>query len=336
MKTPNSEPLYVYSWSSRGNLGDDWIHSVASLVFENFTAVYEKRSPWLLGSHYLATRQNKRPKKGSRILLWGGGWLAGDQRNLRVYRRWSRHFHQNYKFFGFGLGIGPFHFFQAQWAWILSNIQQPIFVRCESDEHSGIEFKTELAADVVFLDQRISGSTNVAKSGTVFSLARYSAHWLDHNPSLTEVRYRELVCEIQKSLSLLGPCTFVEFDSGGRRDSSDSNYWSFLDMPVLKPKTVEDAFEIFQRAETVVASRLHAGILGALVGAKVLALSYHHKFESLREIGVEVIDDFSVDSSTSSISPRIANGAKIAEVRERAFAKLERLKVMMSLDSTID
>lgn len=311
-----------FTWSNHGNLGDDWIGDVAKQYFPEIVPVTEQRSlnPLRLGRHVLK-RDDGRPLE-QQLLLWGGGWLAADRPHSRTVAAWARHLDSpDISARGVGLGIGPFTEVDAGQRQHIANIfdalNGALTVRTFADlTHVPDGCSASVGCDIALLDRRFDRFSYEGHTGDyiVLSFPAYSPHWARTRPWMTEKWYLEQVESMVHCSVARRRVVFVEFDQmlGA---TSDSNYWKHLATEIVKPASIEEAAGIFRRAREVFAGRLHAAILGAVVGAPTLALAYHHKFEVVSELGIPAAGLMKEPGSMPR--PEVADPAVLARVRER-------------------
>lgn len=312
----------VYTWAGHGNLGDDWIFDVAGQHVEA-RLVRERRSVRRGGRHVLDDVDPALP-----LLLWGGGWLAADRPGADTLRRWSRHLAAERRpVRGFGLGVGPFGAARPDDERALAGILgavDALVVRTAADLDTlppGAE--ASLGCDVALLDRRFApdrvdrlGTGARSGRGLVLALPAWRDHWLLGRPWLTESAYRDLV---ERAVRDAGPSlTQVIFDSGS--DHADERYWSYLGGDVLRPADIMEAAAAFTAGERVLAGRLHAGVLAAVLGMPALVVGYHHKFGVLEELGMHVVG--TGDLRTAEVAWQVAEPEALAQVRRRGASAL--------------
>lgn len=319
-----------YTWSNHGNLGDDWIGEVARQYFPETIAVREKRSlnPLNLGRHVLS-RDDGKPLE-NHLMLWGGGWLAADRPTSRTVSAWARHLSRpGMLVSGIGLGIGPFTHADRQQEAQIDDISRALSgalsVRTFADlRHVPTGCDASVGCDIALLDKRFFEFSYSGKDSgyVVISFPAYSLHWMRSRPWMTEEWYLRTV-ESMAQNSTASEVVFVEFDQMlGLK--SDSSYWSHLSSRVVKPTSIQEAAQIFAGAREIYAGRLHAGILGAVVGAPTLALAYHHKFEVLSELGIPTVN---LETEPNSLPlPDIADDIVLKDVRERGRNQLSLVR----------
>ncbi|MFW0774884.1 polysaccharide pyruvyl transferase family protein [Paenarthrobacter nitroguajacolicus] len=148
-----------------------------------------------------------------------------------------------------------------------------------------------VGCDVALLDQRFLGGGQYSGRDSdyvVFSFPGYSPHWALTRPWLTEEWYASTIRDLAAQISQTQRIVFVEFDQVIGR-VSDSDYWAGLPCTLARPATIEDAAALFRNASHVYAGRLHAAILGSVLGVPTLAFAYHHKFEVVSELGIPTV-----------------------------------------------
>lgn len=317
-----AKQVQSYTWSNHGNLGDDWIGDVAKQYFSDIVAVSERRSwnPLRLGSHVLK-REDGKPLDRE-LILWGGGWLAADRPSSRTVSAWARHLDfPNLVAKGVGLGIGPFTEVdenqKKQIGSIFDALDGALTVRTFADlEHVPEGCSASVGCDIALLDRRFDGYSYEGHSGdyVVLSFPAYSPHWARTRPWMTEKWYLEQVESMVQNSEARNRVIFVEFDQM-LGSTSDGSYWRHLATEVVKPSSIEHAAGIFRGARGVFAGRLHAAILGAVVGAPTLALAYHHKFEVVSELGIPTAG--LTQEPGSMPRPETADPDVLARVRQR-------------------
>ena len=328
MLTKGSQTTQCYTWNGNGNLGDDWIGEVSAQYFDSVMAVREERSinPMRLGRHRLVRGDGKAFTGG--LVLWGGGWIAADRPGSRTMTAWARHLRGQVKeVSGVGLGIGPFidetqkqkqdtkSFFDA--------LQGRLAVRTVADlEHLPKGHTAILGCDLALLDRRFWAETQYSGADSdyvVFSFSSYSAHWAVTRAWMTEDWYLRQVGALAEQISRTHRIVFVEFDKMFG-STSDSAYWRHLPGVVARPNSIEEAAELFRNAWQVYAGRLHAAILGAVIGNPTLTIAYHHKFEVVSELGIPTIG--LIDRPMELPEPKIADVNVLDRVRKRGLEAL--------------
>lgn len=318
----------IYTWSGNGNIGDDWLAEVGRLMLPSALPVRERRCPrpgcwgrWCLTD---AHSVENRP-----LVLWGGGWLAADRPGSTTVSRWSRHFDSRTEsIHGFGLGVGPFHQEEDEAARLLTAMST-LAVRTMSDanEATRLGASARLGSDAVFVDPRLNpaemGEQRDDGSYSVISFPRFGAHWARERPWLTEPWYRSYVEESVHKLRNHGEVVFADFNPGGRFPG-DAAYWRSLPISFADIKTPLDAISLIGGATSVVAGRLHAGIMAACLGKPVSALAYHPKFGALEEAGVS-IDGLHSEPMIPSHPERPDAGA-LGSIRQRGMDALASMR----------
>lgn len=327
MKT---EDLQCYTWSNHGNLGDDWISSVAPQYFPKAIAVREKRSvnPYKLGRYVL--KRDDRRRLEDHLVLWGGGWLAADRPGSRTVSTWARHLSKpDFSVSGIGLGFGPFMHADCEQHTQIEAISEvlsgALSVRTYADlKHIPAGYQGSVGCDVALLDKRFFESCYSGGNSNydVMSFPAYSSHWMGSRPWMTEEWYRYTVESMVRNRPA-SRVVFVEFDQM-LGSTSDGSYWKHLADDVIKPSTIRQAARIFRDARSVFAGRLHAGILAAVVGAPTLALAYHHKFEVLSELGIPTIN--LVTEPKSVPRPDTRDSTVLEAVRRRGVEQLSLVR----------
>jgi hypothetical protein len=283
----SSIPLEIYSWSGHGNLGDDWIASVASQLFPNAAYVKEKwcSYPYHWGRRCLSNSHSK--KSRFPLVLWGGGWLASDQSEYNTVKRWKRHLSKSNKqgqpVFAFGVGLGPFSHFMRDSKNLLGKLDRRIWVRTKEDLKHTLGKNVFLASDCTILDKSLPENHLKPEWDYLIDFPAWSEHWLSARPWLTLEFYRETVLGVISKIPKNSKVAFLEAVKG------DHLAWAELGFEVLVPQDISEMKAEVSKARNIITGRLHLGILGALLGKPTLALAYHHKFELLEELGVGVI-----------------------------------------------
>lgn len=294
MRANGGQETQCYTWNGHGNLGDDWIGEVAVQYFDRVVPVAEKRilNPLRGGGHRIKREDGK--SLDGPLVLWGGGWIAADRPKSRTIPAWARHFKSQIStVYGIGVGIGPFTNtapkLQADIASFFEAIGDRISVRTFADlKHLPKGQTAHVGSDIALLDDRFFDADQYLGEDSdyvIFSFPAYSAHWLMDRPWMSEEWYLTKVGLLAEQAVRGHRIIFVEFDKRVGL-TSDSAYWSHLPGIVARPRNIEEAAELFRKAQRVYAGRLHAAILGAVLGVPTLALAYHHKFEVVSELGI--------------------------------------------------
>ena len=323
-----TESLY-FTWAGNGNIGDDWIASVARQYLANSTLVREKRCFRSGGLGYRClSHSHTKAGRQSPLILWGGGWLAADRVESDTIARWKRHvrIHEG-PIYTFGLGLGPFQDGGASAVSIFDRLEDPVYVRTLSDMHTTVaKTNISLSCDCVFLDNELfnpqTGRPPARKTSGV-SFPRFSANWQKSRPWLTEEWYLNSIGELVDELKMMGEVVFIEFDHHSGT-VSDANYWRHLGIPSKRPRNVLQAKRLVSNLSQFYTGRLHAGLMGALQSVPTVALAYHHKFEALREIAVPVLGLQSPPVLADWV-PQKADAMKVFEVRTRGQLALDGL-----------
>ncbi|GAA3309968.1 hypothetical protein GCM10017710_05570 [Arthrobacter ramosus] len=274
-----------------------------------------------------------------KLVFWGGGWIAGDRPESKTIRNWVRHLNGPIKeVLGVGLGIGPFlnstkrhqsdidHFF--------GKLSGRISVRTSTDlEHIPNGHSAILGCDVALLDKRFYGDPSYSGSQSdyvIFSFPSYSSHWVASRPWMTERWYLDYVRNLAEDVRRENRIVFAEFDEV-RGSISDSSYWSHLPAKVVRLKSMDEATALFSNAKAVYAGRLHAAILGAVIGNPTLALAYHHKFGVTAELGIPSMG--LTREPTNLGAPVSADLSILDRVRQRGLVGLTEVGVLSANDS---
>lgn len=314
--------MYIYSWSGNGNLGDDWIQEVGLQYFPSALR-FEDSKLKFFNLAFFKNRLVPQKTRGHSLLIWGGGWIASDQKKYKTMRRWANHLRRFRKVYIFGSGMGPFEFDLTYVEKFFSSASGTIYTRSSIDRPVSYP-NFRLSCDIAFLDKRMTignFSTNQPRANKfACSFPAWSERWLEQNPNLDEDKYKNFVVHLVQSLDPHREGLFVEFDAGGS-GVSDSDYWSCLGLTVQRTANIMEAKSLIEETETFAAGRLHAGILAAMSGCKVVAIGYHHKFDILSEIGVYVEKSLDMPFSTMPIK---ANVSEIYKVRDRVHRALEQ------------
>lgn len=332
MQNNETASTQCYSWNNHGNLGDDWIGEVSRQYFKRVISVSERRSlnPLNVGGYRLK-RADRRNASGE-LVLWGGGWIAADRSDSRTFRAWSRHVsRQVNRIVGVGLGIGPFinvtEQQQSDIDTMFSAFDGRLGVRTFADlGHLPDGYSASVGCDVAILDQRFaapSQDTNGTDSYVVFSFPAFSPHWAEKRNWMTEEWYLDQIGSLAARIARKRRIIFVEFDQV-KGHTSDSAYWSHLPAMVLRPRSIEEAASVFRGAHEVYAGRLHAAILGAVVGIPTLAVAYHHKFEVVSELGIPTLG--LCDAPSIVPAPERADLTVLSGVRERGLDVLSTVR----------
>lgn len=298
-----------FSWSNQGNIGDDWLGSTVAQHFDATTVVERRR--WLAGQHRLDARRADRQLP---LLLWGGGWLAGDQARNNALDRWSRHLaRRTSPTFGIGLGIGPFGD-SVKAARVLSQLSV-VVARTQEDCRTASEYTDALlGCDTALLERSVEPQSDPANSleltpYTVVGLPAYRSHWVRFKPWLTEQRYLATVHRVLKLIP--SPPMWVTFDRTEAR--RDARYWEARGKTITDLKSVAAARSLIGGADATVAGRLRCALMSAALGRPTIALSYHHKFDAARELGVPVL--LGEEDEWSSLDFRVASASALDTVR---------------------
>jgi len=287
--TDTNPNIDLFTWAGNGNLGDDWILEVGSRIFPNSRVVKEAwcKYPWHWGTRCLVGMHSQDSKKP--ILLWGGGWLASDQKQYRTLRRWKRHVLRakasGREVFGFGLGLGPFTYDLASKAAVLNALNGKLWVRSASDLIDSAEVNPTYASDCTLLEL----NNLVAKPKTqkvwdyLICLPEYSSHWENQIDGLSNEKYFATVDLLMSSIPPNAKVAFLESVTGDLTDWQSNSY------QVLRPESPEEMRENITSATCVVTARLHPGLMAAMSGSRVIAIAYHHKFNILEEFEIPVI-----------------------------------------------
>lgn len=319
--------MRVYSWQGHGNLGDDWIFDVAEQHLDAEPA-HERRRVRGVGRYRLVPNAQK---AGTPLLLWGGGWLAADRADSDTLARWARHVQDEARpVHTFGLGLGPFDQARPGDVGALNTILASVVTfssRTQADAgHLPDGVAHRLACDPVILDRRfVAARERTRPRGpstepyVVISLPAWRPHWAEAKPWLDEDGYNAFVDDALADAPTRR--LFVEFDSTDA--SRDMRYWSRLQAEPLRPSSIEAAADAFVHADRALVGRLHAALLAGLVGTPALAIGYHHKFESVEELGVPTVGLTALRST--DIRWGAADQDRITVVRRRGAAALAEL-----------
>lgn len=333
MPADTTQFTQCYTWNGHGNLGDDWIGEVRSQYFDDVIEVREKRSlnPMKFGRHQLA-RDDGETVTGQ-LVLWGGGWVAADRPGSRTMSAWARHLSSGQRdAIGVGLGIGPFTHGTPQQMeetkTFLDALRGRLAVRTLADlHHLPAGQKAILGCDAALLDKRFWSEPEYSGAESpyvVFSFPAYSAHWMSSRVWMSEAWYLRQVGSLAEKISRTHQIVFVEFDQMVG-STSDSDYWRHLPgVVVSRPGSIEEAADVFRQAWQIYAGRLHAAILGGVVGSPTLAVAYHHKFEVVREIGIPTIG--LAEQPGDSPQPDFADRGALEQVRRRGLDALAAVR----------
>ncbi|WP_272946707.1 polysaccharide pyruvyl transferase family protein [Arthrobacter sp. ERGS1:01] len=276
---------------------------------------------WPLGSHVLKGAGAR--DRSATLCLWGGGWLAADQRNVETLVRWEKHLSvRRGETLGLGLGLGPFESGNGTTMArrVLARFSKPIVVRTQSDvaNAEGI-VPTILGGDLSFLDQEFRSADGFHRAQsdshtTIISFPRYGKHWIVQRPWLTEDWYRNYVESIVRRQLVKGTVMHVQFDKG-QNGRGDNEYWSHLNVEFVSPNTIDEAAAHYLTASEVYAGRLHAALLAVNLDIPTVAVAYHHKFECVEETGVQVVGLHEKPDHIPIAKPPV--GRLVQEIRDR-------------------
>lgn len=285
----NGAKIDIFTWAGHGNFGDDWIYEVGAGVFPNSRALREVwcKYPMHWGTRCLSGIHDRDQRVP--ILLWGGGWLASDQRQYKTLSRWKRHVLRadaaGRKIFGFGLGMGPFTYDLIHKDVVLNALKGKLWVRSASDLIDSVDAEPSFASDCTLLEwNKISSEPKRQKVWDyLICLPEYSNHWQNQVDGLSNERYFEIIDQLLSSIPTTSKVAFLESVKG------DLTEWQNNSYQVLSPDSPKELKEYISSATCLVTARLHPGLMAAMSGLQVIAIAYHHKFNILEEFGIPVI-----------------------------------------------
>lgn len=336
MPKTKHEKVAIYGWSGNGNLGDDWLLDIGKSSMSQFAPVSLKERRNISPRRDVSKRYGLRRSCGRAVnpslpmVLWGGGWLAGDQ-SPEVLLRWRHHVGvREGPVFGFGLGIGPFWNGTSDiGADLLQKFASPVYVRTRIDLAALAELglSGKLACDPALLAGTVSPraarpSSASTRDHVVVSVPRYHSHW---GTFANESDYRDFVVDNVARIAAGRAVVFLDMDHP-RRGTGDGRYWRRAFPSQLIPNAWDQAAALISGAAAVVAGRLHAGIMAAQLGVPVIALPYHHKFDALDEIGVPMLSP----GERNSTKPAVADRGGMRFVAERGAECLTELITRLS------
>jgi hypothetical protein len=315
----------IFTWAGNGNLGDDWIYEVGSGIFPNSRAVREVwcKYPSHWGTRCLSVMHNQDSRNP--ILLWGGGWLASDQRQYRTLRRWRRHLQRakasSRKVFGFGLGLGPFTYDLANKDVVLNALAGKLWVRSVSDLIVSAEANPKFASDCTLLQlNKLAAGPKAQKVWDyLICLPEYSSHWENQIEGLGNEKYFEIVDQIMSSIPPNSKIAFLESVNGDLTDWQSNSY------QVLRPESPREMREHIASATCLVTARLHPGLMAAMSGLSVIAIAYHHKFNILEEFAIPVIWGIKNQDIADVTNAAKAHSTKLQIAMRRVEEGLEEL-----------
>lgn len=176
-----------------------------------------------------------------------------------------------------------------------------------------LKIKVELAADVslLFADRLgdLIASSNVAQSNQlVLALTALDAQTLTSHA-------------VARFKSEFDTIVFVPMHEGEDRGDSESLLEEVgSQIEVLRGLTWEDTVTVFGRSKMVIASRMHAMYISAMVGVPVAALGSSPKIDAfISEFGISRIEGI---DGWSAITP-LADSVSVAMARARVEAQLD-------------
>lgn len=325
MKIKSEAKVDSFTWAGHGNLGDDWIFEVGKKHFPNSRVVKEVwcKHPKHWGTRCLTHSHDK--ENSSPILLWGGGWLASDQRKYRTVLRWSKHLKRaalkNRSVFGFGLGTGPFSFNLSKARYILRTVKEKLWVRASADLTSAAEANPVLASDCTMLEyQEISSQRPAQKQWDyLICLPHFKQHWENQVEGLNQSGYHELIDQLMSTIPSDSRTAFMVSVKG------DISYWGNKVLPILTPNSPQEMSDLIASARCMVTARLHPGLMAAMHGLDVIAISYHHKFNILEEFEIPVIWGSNNSELANVVNAKKANSVRLLEASLRTEKALQQL-----------
>lgn len=315
----------LFTWAGNGNLGDDWIFEVGKKHFPNARVIKENwcKYPQHWGSRCLTHSHDK--DNVAPILLWGGGWLASDQKKYRTVRRWDKHVKRaksrGRKLFGFGLGMGPFSYDLSQASSILASMKGKLWVRASADLSSAAKASPTLASDCTLLEfTEISNQPQASKTWDyLISLPHYRQHWQNQVEGLDEARYHAIINELLSTIPSGSRTAFMVSVNG------DLSQWGETILPILKPQSPKEMSGFIASARCLVTARLHPGLMAAMHGLDVIAIAYHHKFSILEEFGISVVWGSDNSDISDVANAKMADRTKLLDAAVRTESALKQL-----------
>lgn len=302
--------VLFYTWAGMGNLGDDWLLENAvktavelgidcTLLLEPQAEVNGYLSEFQK-LHWPRLSASIREKKNFSIqinnfgglVFAGGGWFAADQgvRNPLVMLARLALVPAQIPIVTLSLGAGKFH------GWLGKQISKkiaeklsknsPISVRCFSDAEAlagiGVS-EVSVEPDLAFLDKGCLINEPKVRDITLISLAEPNLSWHTKESLNTQ----NTVDQAQKLLEIYRNQLFISFQQGIHNDSL---FWSqHFKIEFVEPNGIEEAFSYFSKTQTAIVGRLHAAIAAAISGVpEIYIFGYHHKFDLLSELGLEL------------------------------------------------
>lgn len=310
------ESYLIYSWAGMGNLGDDWILTTVTQLLRNqgrdFTLLLEPQAD--IGHmeylHDVNVVRWPRVKQGpvkwfnfradankfTTLLLASGGAIAAD-RGLREPINWLLRFALiSIPIKAVNIGFGEFkrtfgaEFLRRQLARRLS-AAGPISVRTLADgaELSMAGISDFLVHGDITLANRTPIEVNARRRKCVISLPPPNRRWMREGGEEFASRLSSFVLQRFSQHEII----FVDFQTG---TGADSQFWRKYFPNVFSEPNLPAALEVFAEADFAVVGRLHAAIAAYHNQVpNVMTLGYHHKFDLLQDLGVQVRawdDDF--------------------------------------------
>lgn len=323
--------IAVCAWAGMGNVGDDWLLETCLRQLPSGLDIELLLEPGAVSDWPLeVTRwpRVRRVRDVRRLLAFarelnerldaivfaGGGWLAGDQ-GVRSPARWLlRLIGVKVPVLGLGLGCGPFEGLatRALGRAVLRKFDR-LSVRTEQDRawvESLSGRSPEVIGDLSFLALDAPRASTPRREGVVVCMPRPREHWWQGGIE----EYRAATTHLARTLARGEQVTHVSFQQGDGH--SDSAFWR--DEGIIDLPTAAHAADIMSESRIVIAGRLHAAICAAGTGAAVIAMGYHHKFDVLRDLGIDPSDMATLSGKNGPEQPAVADPERIAESRRRA------------------
>ena len=329
----------IYAWAGCGNFGDDWIleafvsqaskrgHEVLLVrepqaVFEDNLSKYPSISwPGFYSSFRDSKKFESELNRYDALILAGGGWLASDRNSKEMIHWYVRFLNIKIPIYPVFLGVGPFNYKLGK------SFAKSLFRKFKTDDFSpsvrtiedgvylaqlGIQH-FEVATDLALIDEEFSfAPPSSNRSGIVVVLPSPASH----RPREDIESWGNSLLSFCKSLG--EEIYFVDFQFGL---CSDHRYWSKLFENKLEAKNIHQAGDILSDSKYLVAGRLHSALLGIKTGVpNILAIGYHHKFDLLKNFGINPIHNDSTSFEFNQPSFDLAPNWHL--VAEREFVRI--------------
>ena len=324
------------AWAGMGNLGDDWILSVAidrlapgreiGLLLEpNASPPSDAVGHSILRWPILSPRQStiygaaaftETLREWDGVLFCGGGWLADDM-GLRAPSRWTWRMQllTGVPAYAYGIGVGPFSSsLGAVLGRRILDRLKILGVRSQEDAECVRRLTSQsvrVVGDATFAAELEGHVPN--SRGVVVAMPRPHAHWL---PRARWSDYVSAVTRAARQLAEGEQVVFIAFD----RD--DAGFWADV-AKVVEPAGYRSGIAAVASARVALAGRFHAATAAALTGVPAVTVAYHHKFDSLRSLGVAPISIASFVSYDTTPVPVLPD--QVSRVRrwsEDAWSRL--------------